>query len=55
MGGEKVDRKRLWQVVALILIALYAVMFALDWKFSLALFPLILVVVGMVVFRLGGA
>jgi len=55
MAGERKDRKRMWQVVSIILVALYAVMFALDWKFSLALFPLILVVVGMVVFRLGGA
>ena len=55
MGGEKKDRKRMWQMVSIILLALYAVMFALNWKFSLALFPLILVVVGMVVFRLGGA
>jgi lactate permease len=55
MGGEKTDRKRMWQIVSIILIGLYAVMFALDWKFALALFPLILVVVGMVVFRLGGA
>lgn len=55
MDGGKVDRKRLWQIVSIVLVALYAVMFALDWKFSLALFPLILVVVGMVVFRLGGA
>jgi lactate permease len=55
MDVGKVDRKRMWQVVSIILIGLYAVMFVLDWKFSLALFPLILVVVGMVVFRLGGA
>ena len=55
MVGEKKDRKRMWQIVSIILVALYAVMFALNWKFSLALFPLILVVVGMVVFRLGGS
>ena len=55
MDGEKTDRKRMWQIVSIVLIGLYAVMFAMDWKFSLALFPLILVVVGMVVFRLGGA
>ena len=55
MGGEKKDRKRMWRVVTIILVGLYAIMFVLDWKFSLALFPLILVVVGMVVFRLGGA
>jgi len=55
MAGEKKDRKKMWQVVSIILGGLYAIMFVLDWKFSLALFPLILVVVGMVVFRLGGA
>jgi lactate permease len=55
MDVGKMDRRRMWQIVSIILIVLYAVMFAFDWKFSLALFPLILVVVGMVVFRLGGA
>ena len=55
MGGEKVDRTRLWQVVAVVLVGLYAMMFVWDWKFALAIFPLIVVLVGMVVFRLGGA
>ena len=55
MGDEKVDRTRLWQIVAIVLIALYAVLFVWDWKFALALLPLLVVLVGMVVFRLGGA
>jgi len=55
MGGMKVDRKTLWQVVAIVLVGLYAAMFVWDWKFALAIFPLIVVLVGMVVFRLGGA
>ncbi len=55
MAAESDKRSIPWRYLGVVLVALYAVMFALDWKFSLALFPLILVVVGMVVFRLGGA
>ena len=55
MGGEKVNRRMLWQVLAIVLVGLYAVLFVWDWKFALAIFPLLVVLVGMVVFRLGGA
>lgn len=51
----KTDRQTMGRVAAIILGGLYAMMFVMDWKFSLALFPMILVVVGMVVYRLGGA
>jgi lactate permease len=55
MDGMKVGRKTLWQILAIVLIGLYAALFVWDWKFALAIFPLIVVLVGMVVFRLGGA
>jgi lactate permease len=55
MGGVKVERRTLWRILAIVLVGLYAMMFVWDWKFALAIFPLIVVLVGMVVFRLGGA
>jgi lactate permease len=44
-----------WRIVGLALVALYVILGVVDWKFSLALLPLIIVLVGMVVFRLSGA
>lgn len=55
MGGVRIERNVLWQIVAIVLIGLYAMMFVWNWKFALAIFPLLVVLVGMVVFRLGGA
>ncbi len=45
----------LWKLVGVVLVALYAVMTAIDWKFSLAILPLVIVLVGMVGFKLSGA
>ncbi len=44
-----------WRIVGLVLVALYVIMGAVDWRFSLALLPLVIVLVGMVVLRLSGA
>ncbi len=44
-----------WKLVGLVLVVLYAVMAVVDWKFALALLPLIIVLAGMIAFRLSGA
>ncbi len=55
MGDGKGITLTKWNVVAIVLIALYAVMTVVDWKFSLAILPLVSVLVGMIVFRQSGA
>jgi lactate permease len=44
-----------WTLVGIVLIVLYGMMGVVDWKFSLAILPLVMVLVGMVVFRKSGA
>jgi len=44
-----------WRLVGIVLVVLYAVMAVVDWKFALALLPLIIVLAGMVAFKLSGA
>jgi lactate permease len=45
----------LWRYVGIVMVALYVAMTVVNWKFSLAILPLIIVLVGMVAFKQSGS
>jgi len=46
---------RLWTMVGIVLVVLYAAMTVVNWKFSLAILPLVIVLVGMLAFKQSGS
>ena len=45
----------LWRIVGIVMVVLYLAMTFVNWKFSLAILPLVIVLVGMVAFKQSGS